>query len=605
MSTLKKKVLLAPLDPVHDIGLKVIKRGLNKAGHETLLLPPDYSQEEIIKAIIDENPDVVLVSRTLGYGVAEILGRFIDIAEAAGIRDKVKIGIGGMAINPEIAAELGFDAGFGPGTSVEEAIAFVENRDFIPEDTRGKRQKKNLTEGYDYSFKNKRIEKLLDMVVDGILDYCKGRTTAAIQRAELRENILNSQSESERQGLKIEYSKLCDDIVKGFYESKKYREKTRPLTDEEVNALKKYVNDVNLRMNPLKLQHVRQNPVVFIQYGTGCPFMDIAHIKSCEAWGADGVVHFDPSWGARTEGFFEGFITHEEDGSVITYRNLKGIKDCLSPTTLWQVRAHRGLNTPETVLLAGKIGADLTKINIAYGSLGGGTDPERLTIDAVAAIKYAARFNMPFDVVTNEELCGVPAYKAFAGMLIVSKLGLRLKAKPILQPLFCFSPEVMISGQMTDNYVDFNAAKIFCLRNIVNAPIWCGAPIGFLTQTEDRVQSSLMTALHASLASSLQVDGISIASADEAFSGGPISVPARIDTLKATQSAFRFFGNSKIFPTENAEKWAKDIEQGIEKVLGDVASSDSFVDALYNGLLGSKEDGAYPGRAGRGTVLKA
>jgi len=604
MPVQKKKVLLAPLDPVHDIGLKMIKRGLEQAGHDTLLLPPDYSQEEIIKAIIDNNADVVLVSRTLGYGVAEILGRFVDLAEAAGIRDKVKIGIGGMAIRPELAAELGFDAGFGPGTTVREALAFVEGREYVPEEAKDKKIKKDITQGYDYSFKNKSIEKLLDTIVDGILDYVNGKTTTAIQRAELREKILKTQNESEKQSLRMEYARLCDETVRAFYESGKFREKTRPLSPEELKALESYVRETNSRMNPLKLQHTDKNPVVFIQYGTGCPFMDIAHIKSCEAWGADGTVHFDPSWGARTEGFFEGYITHEEDGSVITYENLKGIKDSLSPSTLWQVRAHRGLNTPETVLLAGMIGADLTKINIAYGSLGGGTDPERLTVDAVRAIKYAAEYNMPFDVVTNEELCGVPAYKAFAGMLIVSKLGLRLGGKPILQPLFCYSPEVMVSGQMEDNYVDFNAAKIFSLRNIVNAPIWCGAPIGFLTQTEDRVQSSLMTALHASLASSLGVDGISIASADEAFSGGPISVPARIDTLKATQSAFRFFGKSAVAPTKYAEEWAKEIESGIENVLESIVQNGSFVDALYKGLLGSREEGAYPGRAGKGTVIR-
>ncbi|RKL64172.1 cobalamin-binding protein [Thermoanaerobacteraceae bacterium SP2] len=604
MPVQKKKVLLAPLDPVHDIGLKMIKRGLDQAGHETLLLPPDYSQEEIIKAIIDNKADVVLVSRTLGYGVAEILGKFIDLAEAAGIRDRVKIGIGGMAIRPELAAELGFDAGFGPGTTVQEALAFVEGREYVPEEVKGKKVKKDITQGYNYEFKNKSIEKLLDTIVDGILNYVSDKTTTAIQRAELRKKILEVQNESEKQSLRMEYSKLCDETVRAFYEAGKYREKTRPLSYAELKSLENYVLEVNSRMNPLKLQHIEENPVVFIQYGTGCPFMDIAHIKSCEAWGADGVVHFDPSWGARTEGFFDGYITHEEDGSVITYENLKGIKDSLSSFTLWQVRAHRGLNTPETVLLAGKIGADLTKINIAYGSLGGGTDPERLTVDAVSAIKYAAEYNMPFDVVTNEELCGVPAYKAFAGMLIVSKLGLRLGAKPILQPLFCYSPEVMVSGQMEDNYVDFNAAKIMCLRNIVNAPIWCGAPIGFLTQTEDRVQSSLMTALHASLASSLGVDGISIASADEAFSGGPISVPARIDTLRATQSAFRFFGKSDIVPTKFAEKWAEEIESGIEKVLESIAKNGNFVDALYKGLLGSREEGAYPGRAGRGTVIK-
>jgi len=599
----KKKVLLAPLDPVHDIGLKIIKRGLEQKGHETILMPPDHSQEEIIKAAIDNNVDVILISRTLGYGVAEILGKFIDLAEAAGLRDKVRIGIGGMAIRPELAAELGFDAGFGPGTTVEEAVAFVEGREYVPAESNIKHKKKDITSGYNYEFHNKRIEKMLDTIVDGILDYASNKTTTAIMRAELRRQILDTTSESEKEKLRREYAKLCDDVVRSFYEAGKYREKTRPLTADEIKAFRAYVDDVNSRMNPVKLQHTDKNPVVFIQYGTGCPFMDIAHIKSCEAWGADGVVHFDPSWGARTEGFLEGYITHEEDGSIITYENLKSIKESLAPYTLWQVRAHRGLNTPETVVLAGKIGADLTKINIAYGSLSGGTDPERLTIDAIAAIKYAVEFGMPFDVVTNEELSGVSAFKAFSGMLIVSKLGLRLGGKPILQPLFCYSPEVMINGRMEDNYVDFNAAKIYCLRNIVNAPIWCGAPIGFLTQTEDRVQSSMMTSLHASLASSLGVDAISIASSDEAFSKGPITAASRIDTLRATQASFRFFGHANINPTENAKVWAEEMEEKIEEVLETVVKNGNFIDALYKGLLGSREDGAYPGRAGKNTVL--
>ncbi|MFO7151829.1 MAG: cobalamin-dependent protein [Bacillota bacterium] len=602
MTSQKKKVLLAPLDPVHDIGLKMIKRGLDLAGHDTILLPPDYTPEEIVKAAIDNNVDVILISRTLGYRVAEILGSFIDLAEAAGLRERVKIGIGGMAIKPELAAELGFDAGFGPGTTVEEAVAFVEGRRFVKEDKGARKTKKDLTEKYDYAFKNKKIEKLLNAIADEIIEYAKGKTTPGIERAKIREKMFEASDEAELRQLRKEYAAFCDDLVKVYYEKGALKEKTRQLTSEELNALKSYLEKTKSKMKPSLLQHTETNPVVFIQYGTGCPFMDIAHIKTCEAWGADGVVHFDPSWGARTEGFYEGFITHEEDGSVITYENLKLIKDALMPSTLWQVRAHRGLNTPETVFLAGKVGADLTKINIAYGSLGGGTDPERLAVDAVAAIKYAARFKLPFDVVTNEELCGVPAHKAFAGMLIVAMLGLKLGARPILQPLFCYSPEVMISGQMEDNYVDFNAAKILALKSIVNAPIWCGAPIGFLTQTEDRVQSSLSTALHAALASSLEVDGISIASADEAYSGGPISAAARVDTLRATQSAFRFFGHTKILPTEKAEVWARKIVEGIEQTLESVVQNGSFVDSLYKGLLGSREEGAYPGRAGRGTV---
>ena len=92
-----KKILLAPIDPVHDIGLKIIKRGLDEAGYDTLLLPPDLPIEEIIQAAVKENVDTVMVSRTLGYGVAELLSKFIDYADAVGLRDKVKIAIGGMA----------------------------------------------------------------------------------------------------------------------------------------------------------------------------------------------------------------------------------------------------------------------------------------------------------------------------------------------------------------------------------------------------------------------------------------------------------------------------------------------------------------------------
>ena len=120
MQIVAKKVLLVPLDPVHDVALKIINRRLKDRGHETILMPPDIPIEEVISQALKVKPDIVLISRTLGYGVAELLGRFIDLAEAAGIRDKAKIVIGGKAIKPELAAELGFDAGFGEGTDFEE-----------------------------------------------------------------------------------------------------------------------------------------------------------------------------------------------------------------------------------------------------------------------------------------------------------------------------------------------------------------------------------------------------------------------------------------------------------------------------------------------------
>lgn len=603
----KKRVLLAPIDPVHDIGLKMVGRSLAEAGHETILLAPDLPLEEIVQAALDEKVDIVLLSRTVGYGVAELLSRFNDLADAVGLREKVRIGIGGMAIRPELAQELGFDAGFGPGTTMEESLAFVEERHYEKDTHLTMKKRASVDEGHSYEYRNNRVRELLELITTRIAAWAEERTSPGVERARVRDEQWDLEkwlAGEKMTGFEKAYAPLCDGIVRDYYEKGALHPKTRRFSAEEAENLETFLARTKLFMNTPKIQHTLEKPIVFNQYGTGCPIMDITHIKVSEAWGADGVVHFDPSWGARTEGLFDGFITHSEDGTVITPDNLYHIHSALEPSTLWQVRAHRGLNTPETVVLAGKIGAHMTKINFCYGSLGAGTDPERLTVDAYYAMKYAKKYNLPFDVVTNEELCGVPAFKAFAGMLIVAHLARKLGCSPVLQPLFCYSPEVMISKQMEDNFVDFNAAKIIALRSIIDAPIWPGAPIAFLTQTEDRVQSSATTAFHASLSAMLGVDAISIASSDEAYSGGPITVSSKVDTLRAVAEGFRFYGQSKFTPSETAERWAKDIVDGIEKVLSAIVDKGDFVGALYDGILGSKEDGAYPGRAGAHTVTR-
>jgi methylmalonyl-CoA mutase cobalamin-binding subunit len=606
--SVQSRILLAPFDPVHDIGLKMIRQELEKAGHEVRLLPPDYSAHEIIEIAAAGKYEYVMVSRTLGYGIAELLGQFIDLADAAGIREYAKLVIGGMAIRPELAAELGFDAGFGPGTDPLEVVAYVEGRIYKENVSKRVKEKSDLTAKSEYRYQNSTIKTLLDQIVDEILIWSNGRISPAVERAHLRHQMLqegiNIIDTNPNLDLCRQYIDLVDPLVRQYYEKGQLPKKTRMLKHEEQQKMKLLLESDHSAHLVKRLQHTDEQPKVFVQYGTGCPFMDITHIKISEAWGADGVLHFDPSWGARTEGFLEGFIAHEEDGSIITMANLKQIKNGLNSSTLWTVRAHRGLNTPETVVLAGESGADLTKINIVYGSLGAGTDPERLTIDGVDAIKWAARYGLPFDIPTNEELCGVPAYKAFAGMLIVAHLGIRLGARPILKPLFCYSPEVMISGQMNLNYTDYNAAKIIALQRISDIPIWPGEPIGFLTHTEDRVQSATTTALHAALASSLGVPAISIASSDEAYSGGPITAASRIDSLRAVGEAFRFFGNTGISLSHQADFWAEELELKIIDTLAQVAKCGSFTKALYDGILGSSDDGAYPGRSGRGTVTR-
>ena len=69
------KILLAPLDPVHDAGLKLIKRKLEVLGYPCVLLPPDITVEEIGEAAIAEKVDMIFVGRTVGYGVEQLFRR--------------------------------------------------------------------------------------------------------------------------------------------------------------------------------------------------------------------------------------------------------------------------------------------------------------------------------------------------------------------------------------------------------------------------------------------------------------------------------------------------------------------------------------------------
>jgi len=591
------KILMVPLDPVHDVALKILKRELIDRGYEIILLPPDMRLEEVVDICKREMPSFIMVSRTVGYDTGEVLGRFIDLLDASGVRRFAKVIVGGKAVTKELAAELGYDAGFGEGTRWEEVIAYIEGRPVEKREALFKRTKREITEGYTYEILDGAFLKPLEDIANQILEWVSDKTSPGVERAKIRERMLSGEE------LKEEYLALCDPIVRELCLKGKTPRKVRFLEDEELEGFRRFIKEAQTTFEDLPYPS-DENPLLFVQYGTGCPLMDSLHIKVCEAWGTDGFLHFDPSWGARIEGLFEGPLSHEEDGTLLTLENLKLIKSALSEFSLWSVRAHRGLNTPETVLLAGYVGADLTKINMVYGSLNGGTDPERLIVDGVYAIRLASRFNLPFDIPTNEELGGIPAYKAFAGMLIVAYLGIKLGGKPILKPLFSYSPDVMINRYMEDNYVDYNVAKIYALREIIDAPIWTGEPVGFMTHTEDRVQSAVTTALHACLAKSLRLDAVTVASTDEAYSRGAITSTSRVDTLKGVREAFRFLGKVELNATKLSHSFKEFIKEGILRTLEEVSKRGDFVSSLYEGLLGTKEEGANPGRAGRGTVSR-
>jgi methylmalonyl-CoA mutase cobalamin-binding subunit len=595
-----KNILCVPLDPVHDVGLKIIRNALQKNGHKVELLMPDLSMEEIVKHALSKKYDFILVSRTLGYGVYELLAKFIDLCDAAGVREKAKLVIGGKPVTPQLAAELGFDKGFSSSTTIEEVVAYIEGKEISSDLQIYKKSKRNFVAEHTYNFHHKGIEEELNTIAEKFISWADGKTSDGIERAEYMRAYLRS-NKSDKSSYD-NYIKLCDDEIKSGNTEKKYIKGVRVIEDDELMLLHQYLENKN-RYQPVKIQHDKKHPLIFKFLGSGCPIMDITHGKICERWGTDGFLLINPSWEARYEGLFHDYLTHQNDGTITSLENISLIKKYLLDGTYLTVRAHRGLNTPETTMLAGEAGADMTKINLVYGSLGAGTDPERLGVDGLKAIRYAAEYGMPFDIPGNDELSGVPAYKTLAGLLINVMIGLRVGAKPIPKPLFCYGPHIMINGQMNKNYIDYNYAKIEALRAIADTPLWPGEPIAFMTQSEERVQSANATSYHASLAASLGVDAITIASTDEAYSRGPICIASRIDSLRAVEDAFKFMGDTNIDPTLECDKFTDDMIENIHKVLIGVAKEPNLPQAIYKGLLGNKEeDGAYPGTFGRGTI---
>ena len=122
----------------HTVGIDAIMNMKGFAGHyglerfemiEAHNLGSQVSNEEFVKSAIELKADVLLVSQTVTQKNAHTknLTNLVDLLEAEGIRDKVILICGGPRISNELAKELGYDAGFGPGTySNIVAIYFIK-----------------------------------------------------------------------------------------------------------------------------------------------------------------------------------------------------------------------------------------------------------------------------------------------------------------------------------------------------------------------------------------------------------------------------------------------------------------------------------------------
>lgn len=83
--------------------------------------------EQLIAKAKEVNADAILVSQTVTQKDIHIknLTKMIELIEAEGLREKTILICGGPRISHELAQELGYDAGFGPGKYAEHVMSYV------------------------------------------------------------------------------------------------------------------------------------------------------------------------------------------------------------------------------------------------------------------------------------------------------------------------------------------------------------------------------------------------------------------------------------------------------------------------------------------------
>lgn len=93
---------------LHDIGKNLVASMFEGSGFELVNLGINVEADKFVQAIKDNNADILalsaLLTTTMGY-----MKDVVEAVEAAGLRGKVKIMVGGAPVNAEFAKQIGAD----------------------------------------------------------------------------------------------------------------------------------------------------------------------------------------------------------------------------------------------------------------------------------------------------------------------------------------------------------------------------------------------------------------------------------------------------------------------------------------------------------------
>ena len=93
---------------LHDIGKNLVKMMMEGKGLEVIDLGTDVAPEAFVKTAIEENCQIICCSALLTTTMP-VMADVVKAVEEAGIRDKVKIMIGGAPVTEELCKQIGAD----------------------------------------------------------------------------------------------------------------------------------------------------------------------------------------------------------------------------------------------------------------------------------------------------------------------------------------------------------------------------------------------------------------------------------------------------------------------------------------------------------------
>ena len=126
ISAVGKVVIGTVKGDLHDIGKNLVVMMLESAGFEVHNLGVDISPEAFVEAIKEKNPDVLGLSALLTTTMS-MMKDTIDAVKESGLRDGIKIIIGGAPVNQDFADQVGAD-GYAPdaGSATKLAKALLQ-----------------------------------------------------------------------------------------------------------------------------------------------------------------------------------------------------------------------------------------------------------------------------------------------------------------------------------------------------------------------------------------------------------------------------------------------------------------------------------------------